>query len=207
MSAYKHLKPEQREFVDRLVRRETGTAAMRAIKGPNYKNPDVKAAQWRANPVIREALAEREAEAMIEAGITNAQVLLDIASIGNFSIKSLQKADGTPKAPHELSDEDARVVESVEFKGGNVYRYRIPSRLEAKKLLGAHLKLFVDRREISGPEGTPIGVEYSLNDLGRRIAFAMVHGLETSQGSADRAQTQAAGSPPQASSTDTDDEE
>lgn len=156
MSAYAKLNRDQRAFVDLLVQRKTGSDAIRELR-PWVKRPDVLASQWKALPEVREALAEREAEAMDEAGITNTQILLSIAETMNLSVKDFFHEDGRPKAVHELSDAAARNVAGIEcemLEGGAArYRYKMPNRNEAKKLLGQFKKLWTDNLEVqhSGP--------------------------------------------------------
>jgi hypothetical protein len=92
-STYECLKPAQRRFVDLIVQGYTGADAVRAIY-PKYLRPDVKAAKWRALELVRTAIEERNNEAMEDAGITNAQILLGIARLANVSVKRLVWADG-----------------------------------------------------------------------------------------------------------------
>lgn len=169
MSAYLKLKPMQRRFVDLIVRRMNGSDAVRKLR-PKLARPDVLAAKWRALPEVKEAIAEREVEAMEDAGITNAQILLSIAAIADLSVKEFVNADGKPKRIDELSDEAARVVQAIEVERDGTVKYRVPSRLDAKRLLGQHRKLFTERHE---------------HDLGRQTLEQLVHASRQPEGTDD----------------------
>jgi hypothetical protein len=154
-SAYRRLPPQKRQFVDMLTRRVIPTTAVRKIR-PGLKRPDDLAWKWKSDPLVQEALKEREEEAMQEAGITNAQILLGIAATADFDIRKLCKPDGTPIPIHELDDETARIVQGVEVEyvtseDGKAAvmrtKYKLPMRNEARKMLGQAKKLFVQKHE------------------------------------------------------------
>lgn len=153
MTGYRKLPAQKRKFVDLIVRRMRPTEAIRQIR-PHLKRPDVLAAKWKAE--LKEIIREREEEAMEEAGITNAQILLGLAYTADFDIRKLVHEDGTPKKIHELDDETARILQGVEVEhiagreGGTQLlrtKFRLPSRIEARKLLGQHKKLFTQKHE------------------------------------------------------------
>jgi hypothetical protein len=64
---------------------------------------------------------------MEDAGITNAQILLDIAQLANVNPKALVWCEGEtlpegavvgqPKKLHELDDVTARCIQAIEFEG------------------------------------------------------------------------------------------
>lgn len=162
-SAYAKLPPERRKFVDLLVRGKNGTDAVRLLR-PHSKAPWVIASKWKAMPEVRAAIIEREEEAMEAAGITNAQILFGIARIARLSIKDFVHKDGRPKAVHELDDDVAMAVQSLEVestaKDGVVLRnkFRTPPKLDALKLLGQYRKLFTDNIDLRTPDGVVIEV-------------------------------------------------
>lgn len=155
MSSYRKLTAQKKHFVDLLVRRVRPMEAMKQIR-PQLKRPDVLAAKWKALPEVQLAIEERELEAMEAAGITNAQILLGIASYANVSMKDFVHADGRPKSIHELDDATARAIQSIEVetteKGVTRTKFRLPSKIEAQKLLGQSRKLFTEKVDV-----TPIG--------------------------------------------------
>lgn len=154
-SAYRKLPIQKRRFVDLIVQRCRSTEAMRQIR-PHLKRPEVLASKWKALPEVQAAIEERENEAMEEAGITNAQILLGIAQIANLSVKNLVYPDGRAKTIHELDDETAATIQSIEVEtlagGGTRTKFRLPSKIEARKLLGQYRKLFTEKVDV-----TPVG--------------------------------------------------
>lgn len=164
-SAYLKLPLMKRRFVDLLVQRKTPTDAIREIK-PHVKHPRVLASKWRSLPEVQAALEEREAEAIEEAGITSAQILLGIAATADFDIRKLVNPDGSPKSLHELDDDAARVVQAVKFNADGSIEFKLPNRNEARKMLGQYKKLFTEKHEHehSGPNGGPIPTESRVSD-------------------------------------------
>ena len=159
--AYERLNSARRRFVDFIVRGYTGADAVRAISS-KYTRPGIKAHKWRKEPLVREAIDERSAEAMEDAGVMNAQILLDIAAMARVSVKALvflegEKegiAAGTPKKLHELDDITARCIQSIELNNHGELKVRFPDRLAAKKLLGQYKRLFTETHEINLGEKT-----------------------------------------------------
>lgn len=178
---YRALPRLQRRFVDLVAFREkNGTEAVRELK-PRLKRPDVLAAKWRALPEIKAAIAEREAVAIEEAGVTPTDVLLGLAQHARGSITKLFGPDGRALLPHELDAQTARSIESVEIEttkeGAQRVKYRLPKRNEAYKLLGQHLKLFTERHEITGKDGDPIiPIAPTATEIAKRIAFVLAVG-------------------------------
>lgn len=160
-SAYQRLSRGQRKFVDMLVGGSTGSNAIRKLK-PRCKRPDSLAYKWKAIPDVRTALDERSAEAMEEAGITNAQILLDIANFGRVDPKLLAWQEGekegisagTPKKLHELDEKTAQCIQSIEIAANGEVKVRWVDKLAAKKLLGQYKRLFTESHEINIGEKT-----------------------------------------------------
>jgi hypothetical protein len=164
MSAYHKLRGDKRRFVDLLVQRANATKAIREIK-PWIKRPDVLASQWKSDPNVIQALAEREAEAMDEAGIRNATILIGLARVAHVDIREFFHADGSTKAPHELSQAAASCVAGFEVEhmaavdgkpGGVRYKYRLRNANEAAKLLGQYQKLWTDNVELRHSGGVEV---------------------------------------------------
>lgn len=170
---------------------------MRKVR-PHLKRPDVLAAKWRALPLVKAAIAEREEVAVAAAGVTHVAVLLALAKNAYYNVKSLYHADGRPKAVHELDDDTACIVQTIDIKtetkdrGGKPtksgtpmrrlrrvqrVKYSLPKRNEALTLLGRHLKLFTDSHELTGKDGEPLlTLPNSALDIARRIAFVLAKG-------------------------------
>jgi phage terminase small subunit len=161
--AYETLKARERKFVDYIVQGDNGATAARKV-AKKSRRPDVMAAKWRARTEIKKAIEERRTQAMEDAGIANAQTLIDIAAIGNFNPKNLvwqaheQLPEGVQvgqhKKLHELDDVTARCLEHIEISMDGVVKVRHPSRLAAKRLIGQYQRLFTETHEINLGEKT-----------------------------------------------------
>jgi hypothetical protein len=159
-TAFQRLSPLQRRFVDLIVCGYNGTEAFRTLR-PRYKRPDVKAAKWRAIALVREAIDERRTEAVEDAGVINAQVLIGIARIANVNPKRLVWCEGETwpkeaklgdaKKLHELDDETAR---SIDCASDGEFRVRSADRLAAQKLLGQYKRMFTETHQIDLGEKT-----------------------------------------------------
>lgn len=159
-TAYQRLSSLQRRFVDLIVRGFNGTEAFRSLR-PRYKRPDVKAAKWRAIALVREAIDERRAEAVEDAGVINAQILIGIARVANVNPKRLVWCEGEllpngaklgeAKKLHQLDDETAR---SIDCASDGEFRVRNADRLAAQKLLGQYKRMFTETHQIDLGEKT-----------------------------------------------------
>jgi hypothetical protein len=162
-TAYEQLNSVRRKFVDFIVQGYTQTDAVRAIS-KKWTRPDHKGSKWRKEKLVQLAIEERQAEAMEDAGITNAQILLGIAALARVSLKALVWCDGEtlpegakvgqPKKLHELDDVTARCVQSIEYSKDGELKVRFPDRLAAKKLLGQYKRLFTESHEVNLGEKT-----------------------------------------------------
>lgn len=165
MSAYRKLPAQKRRFVDLIVRGNCGSDAVRVLRPHlNHLRARELASRWRALPEVKAAIDERQAEAMEDAGITNAQILLSIARKANVNPKALVWQDGEalPKGAkvgkakklHELDDETARCIQALEFDAQGNPKVRFADKLQADKLLGQYKRLFTETHEINLGEKT-----------------------------------------------------
>lgn len=162
-SAYEQLDSQRRKFVDFIVQGYVPTDAVRAIS-KKWTRPNHKASKWRKEALVRQAIEERQAEAMEDAGITNAQILLSIAAMANVSAKRLVWCEGEtlpegaklgqPKKLHELDDVTARCIQSIEYSKNGEVKLRFPDRNAAKRMLGQYKRLFTETHQIDIGEKT-----------------------------------------------------
>ncbi len=162
-AAYERLQRWKQRVIDLVIQGDTSTAACRKVR-PKSKRPDLMSNRLRKEPLFLEALNVRQAEAMEEAGITNAQILLGIAQYANVNPKALvwQEGEalpegatvGQPKKLHELDDVTARCIQQIEFSKDGDLKVKWVDRLGAKKLLGQYKRLFTESHEINLGEKT-----------------------------------------------------
>jgi len=139
----KDLTPKQQMFVSEyLIDMNATQAAVRAgysVEGGRKltENPYVSRA-------IEEALEERGRKTGIDA-----QWVLD--NLVEVSQRCMQK---TPV--REFDPASRQMVQATDEEGRNVWAFDPKGATQALQLIGKHLGMFVDKREISGPHGMPI---------------------------------------------------
>lgn len=145
-----------------------------------------------ANPKVQAYLAGRK-EALVSAvRVDQEAVLARIAHMALGDIRRLFDSEGNLKAMHDLTAEEAALLQGVEvfeeFEGrgdartfvGLTKKVRFVNRLDAAKTLGQHFGLFAKKVEHSGPGGGPIQQQHGV--LGELLE--MVDGAETGIGPA-----------------------
>jgi phage terminase small subunit len=161
------LTDKQRRFVDEyLVDLNATQAAIRAgysektaraIACENLTKPDIEAA-------IAEAMEQRERRTQI----TQDRVLQELARVAFFDIRRLYKPDGGMLAPHELDDDSAAVMSSLEvleeFEGhgedrvqiGYTKKAKVFDKMSALTLAMRHLGMLKEKVEVTGKDGSPL---------------------------------------------------
>lgn len=160
---FERLQRWKQRVIDLIIRGDTPTVAVRKVK-PKSKRPEVMASKLRYEPLYLEALEQRRNQAVEDAGIVNAQILIDIALMSNVNPKALVWCEGEQlpegakvgqvKKLHELDDVTARCVQSIEFTKDGEVKVRFPDKIAAKRLLGQYKRLWTETHEISLGEKT-----------------------------------------------------
>lgn len=180
------LKEQHRVFADEYLKDFSGTAA---YKRAGYKGTGnaahVGASKLLAREDIQAYLQQRTAENAEKAGDKQAEVLQRMVSMALGDIRGMFDESGCLKPIHELTAEQAAMLQGVEtfeeFSGrgedrvmvGYTRKVRFVSRTDSVKLLGQHLGMFSKKVEVSGPEGKPVQHEHSLlEDVLRSISGA-----------------------------------
>ena len=151
------LNDNQRRFIA-LYRATTPRNAQRAYEAV-YTARDHAARQAASrlltNVDIRAEIDARDAADLRDLGITAAAVLREIARLGFSDARQLYDATGALKAPHELSDELAAAVSSVEVVSyvsqetdepllKRTHKIRLWNKPENLKLLAQYLGLLTE---------------------------------------------------------------
>lgn len=107
------LTPKQARFVEEyLVDLNASAAARRAGYSP--RTADAIGRENLGKPTIEAAIAERQAARSERTQITADRVLLELARLAFFDLRKAYKEDGTLKLPHEIDDETAAGLASLE---------------------------------------------------------------------------------------------
>lgn len=160
--------PKQERFVQEyLVDLNATQAAIRA--GYSAKTAEVQGPRLLGNVGVAEAIREAMEARAESAGITAERVLEEIAKSAFGDIRAVFDENGHLRLPDDLTDEAAASVASIEVvtkpsgvdADGNrvvehVHKIKSWDKLKALELLGRHLGMFVDRREITGKGGASV---------------------------------------------------
>jgi phage terminase small subunit len=170
--ANKKLTLKQKMFVaEYLVDVNATAAALRA--GYSKKTAYSIGQENLKKPEIQAALQAKIQKVEQKTDISIERVLKEYARLGFFDPRKLFNDDGSPKGIHELDDDTAAaiagldVMEIYEGKGedrqfvGYLKKYKLADKKGNLDSIGKHLGMFIDKQEVTGPDGGPISVAIS----------------------------------------------
>lgn len=159
--AEERLNQKQRLFVSEYLIDKHGTnAAIRA--GYSADSAEVQASRLLRNDKIRAAIDAQFALQEKRTLITADRILAELMRVGLADIGEAFNDDGSLKRVRDMPEELRRAISSVEvdelWEGygedrqqiGVTKKIKFWEKTKALQLLGNHLKLFVDRLEVSG---------------------------------------------------------
>ncbi len=160
------LTPKQEAFVRAYVETGNASEAYRQAypRSKNWKPESVhrKAHELLGNVKIMSRLDEFRRPALKKAEVTEERVVNELARIAFGDKRELMKwgPNGVVlMSSDDLSEEQvamvAEVSETISQAGGSI-KMKTYDKVKALELLGKYLGMFVERREISGPNGQPI---------------------------------------------------
>lgn len=133
-------------------------AAIRAGYSPN--SAEVQASQLLSNPKVAEAVAKGKARQLDKAELSAVRVLEEIRRLGFADVRKLFTADGNLKPIHELGDDEAAAIASLEIVKKNlaagdgqtdtVHKLKTWDKTRSLEMLAKHFGLLVDKLEHSG---------------------------------------------------------
>lgn len=160
------LNAKQRRFVEEYLSDLNATqAAIRA--GYSAKTAGAMGFALLKKLEIANAIQEAMQKRSEKTGITAERVLAELARLSFADIRKIFTEDGQLRPVHELPEEVAASISSVEVvtsrvPGGEPTEVEYTSKIKfwdkrgSLELLGKHLKLFTDKTEVTGPGGGPI---------------------------------------------------
>lgn len=131
------LPPKRKRFVEEYL---IDLNATRAADRVGYKKPNVQGARLLANVSIQEEISKAIAERAKRSEITADYVLKNLQSI----VERCMQAE-------EVYDRDGNPT--------GEYRFDSSGANKALELLGKHLKLFTEKKELTLPEGVKFVIE------------------------------------------------
>lgn len=166
----KGLPPRQRVFVSEYLK--TKNAKQSAIKAGFSK----KSAEVTGSRLLRNAQVKAKIEAALgkveeKAIITVAEVVSELKKIGFADLRKAYGTDNKLLPLAQIPDDVAAAMIGVEseelYSGsgqdrervGDTVKVKLADKVRCLEALGKHLGIFIERRELSGPNGGPIRLE------------------------------------------------
>jgi phage terminase small subunit len=155
--------PKQERFVEEyLVDLNATQAAIRA--GYSAKTAEQQGSRLLSNVQVSKAVQAKRAALSEKTGITIERTARELAALAFANVKALVHSDGTPKAIHELTDEEARGLTGLDVVSignaqvgeGQVLKYKLDKRAAAEALM-RHLGGFEKDNNQSKPQVTITG--------------------------------------------------
>lgn len=160
-TAYEQLSPAHQHFVDEYILDFNGTRSYLAVPGTDCteKAAGVAATRLLGKSSIQRAIQERIVASGRRAGleITKERILQELARLAFFDIRKLYNDDGSMKAPHELDDDTAAALSSIETAEltagegvvvGHVKKPRAADKKASLELLMKHMGMLVEKVEV-----------------------------------------------------------
>lgn len=166
----------QREalFVEAYLRnKENGRVAAMEVGIPEA-SARVTACRWLKRPSVQKLLEQRREGLRSKFALSTDRTMLELARVSYFNPKALFKADGTPKAIHELDDDTAAALAAIETEtgeNGTLTRWRPFDKVAALEKVVKILRLYEEQPQT--PEAPAIA---DTGETARRLAFLFARG-------------------------------
>lgn len=156
------LTPQREAFAAALATGITQAAAYRQAfpRSLNWKDETVwrKASLMAANGEVRARVEELSKKAASANEVTVERVVRELARLAFFDIAKLVGEDGRPLAIHQIDEDTRRAVVGLDVATvgndqqgvGEVLKIKLADKRASLETLGRHLKMFVDKVELSG---------------------------------------------------------
>lgn len=158
------LTPQRETFAAGLASGLTQAAAYRKAYPKSLKWKDASvwdtASKLAANPEVRQRVTELASKAASANEVTVERVVRELARLAFFDVRKLHRDDGEPIPVQDLDDDTAAAIVGIESAtergrdqeaGTTVIRkYKLADKGANLERLGRHLKMFIDRVELSG---------------------------------------------------------
>ena len=156
------LTPQREAFAAALATGITQAAAYRQAfpRSLNWKDETVwrKASLMAANGEVRARVEELSKKAASANDVTVERVVRELARLAFFDIAKLVGEDGRPLAIHQIDEDTRRAVVGLDVATvgndqqgvGEVLKIKLADKRASLETLGRHLKMFVDKVELSG---------------------------------------------------------
>jgi phage terminase small subunit len=112
--------------------------------------------------LVGAAIEQRLTGSLRSLGVEKGKILAQLCAISFFDSRKLFAADGSPLALNELDDNTAAAIVGIELQeiyegrgedrrfAGYVRKYKIANKVDTLRILGDHLRLFIDKEAPQG---------------------------------------------------------
>ena len=165
----KDLTPNQRLFLAKYLIDRNATRAYKEAypKCKTDKVAGVMSCRLLRNDRIQAELAKALEKQEKRLEISADKTVLETARLAFSDLRKFFKGDGSLIPIHELDDHAAAAISSVEVvvdkDGQTVHKIKLWDKNSALEKLGKHFKIFVERKEVTGPDGGPIKNVHSIH--------------------------------------------
>lgn len=149
------LNKKRRVFIEEYLKCWNLTEAARRA---GYKHPNVKGSQLVKVSEVADAIQERIAEKCMSAD----EVLIRLAEQARGDISEFINDFGG--IDWEAVSQRGYLIKKISHNKGKNSSIELYDSQSALALIGKHHKLFVDRQEITGKDGTPITIKVIYHD-------------------------------------------
>lgn len=158
---------KQESFCHEFV--ANGFNAVQAATTAGYKSPKASGSENLAKPAVQARIAKLVTETETSAGqiISKDRVLSELARLAFFDIRKIYNPDGSLKRVIDLDDDTAAALVSTKVRklvteegaaaANTETEVKLADKKGALELLGRHLRLFTDVRQLQNPDGSGIG--------------------------------------------------
>ena len=129
----------------RLLKKDKVRAAIEKLQGKRFADVD-----FSANKILAELCKVGFANISDYVRIDNGEAHIDFSTMTREQAAALSSIETESYTVDGGDDEETKVVTKTKFK--------MNDKLRALELLGKHLKLYVDRTEVSGADGKPLQI-------------------------------------------------
>ena len=153
---------KQQRFVDEyLVDYNATQATIRA--GYSAKRADAIGYDLLRKPEIQAAIQKALQKQQARTEITADWVLKETHRLASFDPRKLFDENGALRPIHTLDDETAACIGGVEIDRFGSVKVKVWDKNSALEKLGKHFKIFVERKEVTGPDGGPIETTHTIH--------------------------------------------
>jgi phage terminase small subunit len=168
------LTDRQNKFVQEYLIDQNGLQAARRA-GFGYKSAGVAAHKMLKDGKIARAVAVGLKEQQERCQVTADMVLKRLWQVGNADLRKAFDDEGILLPVDQIPEEVAQAISGIDVDDlfgftngrrkriGETKRVRTYDKVRALEALGKHFKLFVERSEVSGPNGEPIRLSHGID--------------------------------------------